>query len=218
MLKLIVGNKKYSSWSMRPWVALKSTFIPFEEEVIGLDLPDTADKISRVNAAGRVPVLLDGDLTIWDSLAICEYLNEKLPAAQLWPADPKTRAVARSVCAEMHSGFSALRNDLPMRIYPPSHPVPSCVPSAAAQKDIARITALFAELRQRFGNGGAYLFGRFSIADAFYSPVVVGRFRAYGVPLFGIAKEYADTLADHPAVRAWVADAHKETLRAPQHE
>jgi glutathione S-transferase len=203
---------------MRPWVALKSTGVPFEEQVIGLDLPDSAEKIRRVSSAGRVPVLLDGALTIWDSLAICEYLSETLPAAGLWPKDPSARAVARSACAEMHSSFSALRNDLPMRIYPPSQRVPSCTPGEAAQKDIARITALFEELRGRFGQEGPYLFGRFSIADAFYAPVAVGRFRSYGVPVSGVAKDYCEALVEHPAVAAWVSDAHHETLRAPLHE
>lgn len=212
MLKLYVGNKRYSSWSMRPWVALKSTGEPFAEEVIGLDRPDSSARIRRVNPAGRVPVLLDGDLTIWDSLAICEYLAERLPSAGLWPADAQARAVARSACAEMHSGFLALRNELPMRIYPPSQPVPDCTPSEAAEADIARITALFVELRQRFGSGGPYLFGRFSIADAFYAPVVVGRLAAYGVPLSGVVAEYSAALHAHPAVQAWVDDAHREAL------
>lgn len=218
MLKLVVGNKRYSSWSMRPWVALKATGEPFTEEVIGLDLPDSSARIRRVNPAGRVPVLIDGDLTIWDSLAICEYLAERLPAAALWPLDRQARAVARSACAEMHSGFLALRNELPMRIYPPTQPVPACTPGEGAQADIARISALFAEVRRRFGQAGPYLFGRFSIADAFFAPVVVGRFLAYGVSLSGPAAEYAAAIAEHPAVKAWVSDAHNETLRAPDHE
>jgi glutathione S-transferase len=218
MLKLIVGNKRYSSWSMRPWVALKSTGVPFEEQVIGLDLPETAANIAKVNPAGRVPVLQDGDLTVWDTLAICEYLNEKLPEAQLWPLDARARAVARSACAEMHSGFQALRNDLAMRIYPPQLPVPKCVPGPDAQKDIARITALWTDLRAKFGKGGPYLFGKFSIADAYYAPVAVGRFLSYSVPTAGVVKDYVDAVAAHPAVRAWVADAHAETLRAPKHE
>lgn len=218
MLKLIVGNKRYSSWSMRPWVALKATGEPFIEEVIALDLPDSSERIRRVNPAGRVPVLIDGDLRVWDSLAICEYLAERLPNAGLWPADPSARAVARSVCAEMHSSFLPLRNELPMRIYPPSQPVPACTPGEQAKSDIARITSLFADLRGRYQDLGPYLFGRFSIADAFFAPVVIGRFAAYGIPLAGAAAEYAATLAEHPAVRAWVHDAHNETLRAPRHE
>ncbi len=218
MLKLIVGNKRYSSWSMRPWVALKASGEPFIEEVIGLDLPDSSERIRRVNPAGRVPVLIDGELMVWDSLAICEYLAERLPAAGLWPADPQARAVARSACAEMHSSFMALRNELPMRIYPPSQPVPACTPGEGARADIARISTLFAELRQRHAADGPYLFGRFSIADAFFAPVVVGRFLAYGVSLSGAAADYSQVLAAHPAVRAWVQDAHHETLRAPNHE
>ncbi len=222
MLKLIIGNKRYSSWSMRPWVALTSTGVAFEEELIPLDQPGTAAELARRSPAGRVPVLLDGSLIIWDSLAICEYLHEKLPNAQLWPTDQAARASARSVCAEMHSGFQALRNDLSCRIYPPSVPVPKAVPGEAAQKDIARITSLFAELRHKFGahspSPGPYLFGRFGIADAFFAPVAIGRFRTYQVPLTGAAQEYVDALAEHPAVRAWVDGAHRETLRAPLHE
>ncbi len=218
MLKLIIGNKRYSSWSMRPWVALTSTGVAFEEELIPLDQPDTAAELARRSPAGRVPVLMDGPLCIWDSLSICEYLHEKLPEAELWPRDMAARAIARSVCAEMHSGFQALRNDLSCRIYPPSVPVPKAVPGEAAQKDIARITTLFAELRHKFGQSGPYLFGRFGIADAFYAPVAIGRFLTYDVPLAGAAKEYVAALAEHPAVRSWVDGAHRETLRAPLHE
>lgn len=218
MLKLIIGNKRYSSWSMRPWVALKSTGAAFEEELIPLDQPSTAAELFRRSAAGRVPILVDGPLVIWDSLAICEYLAEKLPDAALWPTEPAARAVARSACAEMHSSFAALRNDLSCRIYPPSMPVPKAIPSEAAHKDIQRIVALFIELRQRFGQSGPYLFGRFSIADAFYAPVAIGRFLTYNVPLPEVAKEYVAALAAHPAVQAWVSDAHRENLRAPLHE
>lgn len=218
MLKLIIGNKRYSSWSMRPWLALKSTGAAFEEELIPLDQPSTASELYRRSAAGRVPVLVDGPLVIWDSLAICEYLAEKLPDANLWPTEAAARAVARSACAEMHSSFTALRNDLSCRIYPPSLPVRKVVTSEAAHRDIQRIVALFIELRQRFGQSGPYLFGRFSIADAFYAPVAVGRFLTYNVPLPEVAKEYVAALATHPAVQAWVSDAHRETLRAPLHE
>jgi glutathione S-transferase len=214
MLKLIIGNKKYSSWSMRPWLVLKHTGAPFEEEVIGLDLPETAAAIAKVNAAGRVPVLFDDGLKVWDSLAICEYLAEKFPAAQLWPAGVEARAQARSACAEMHSGFQAMRSDLSMRLT--LKPTPVLRPEVAA--DIARITALWVELRGRHGQSGPFLFGRFGIADAFFAPVAVGRFLPYGVALTGVAKEYVDALAAHPAVRAWVDGAQQETLRAKRYE
>lgn len=203
---------------MRPWVVLRATGAPFVERVIPLDQPSTADEISQVNPAGKVPVLQDGALTIWDSLAICEYLHEQFPEAGLWPAEAAARAVARSACAEMHAGFQALRGELPMRIYPPSREVPRVTPSEAAARDIARILALWEELRARFGAGGPFLFGRFSIADAFFAPVAVGRFLAYRVPLSPVAAAYVEALAAHPAVAAWVADAHAETLRAPRYE
>ena len=216
MLKLIIGNKKYSSWSMRPLVALKHVGVPFEEQVIGLDRSDTADQIAKVNPAGRVPVLVDGELTVWDSLAICEYLAEKFPQARLWPEDARARAQARSACAEMHSSFQSLRNDMLMRILPA--PLPPAKISAATQADIDRITALWTELRGKYGKSGPYLFGHFTNADAFYAPVAIGRFRTYSVPLSGVAKEYAAALAEAPAVKSWLDEAAKETLRVPRYE
>jgi len=216
MLKLIVGNKKYSSWSMRPWVALKHAGAPFEEQVIGLDLPDTATNIARVNPAGRVPALYDDGLLVWDSLAICEYLAEKLPAAQLWPADVRARAQARSACAEMHSSFQALRTDFPMKLVTEKLSTPAIRPEVAA--DIARITALWTELRQRYGQGGPFLFGRFGIADAYFAPVAVGRFLAYGLRLEGAVKDYVDAVAAQPAVKAWVDAARQETIRVRRYE
>lgn len=218
MLEIVIGNKRYSSWSMRPWVVLQATGVPFVERVIPLDQPDTATRIAAVSEAGRVPVLIDGALTVWDSLAICEYLAEKFPDAALWPTDPAARAIARSACAEMHSGFQALRSELSCRIYPPSMPNPHREPGDASRADIARIVALWSELRRRFGQGGPFLFGRFSIADAFFSPVAIGRFRAYGVTLPPEAEAYVSALEGHPAVAAWIAGAHAETLRAPLHE
>ena len=215
MIKIIVGNKKYSSWSMRPWIALKHTGAPFEEEVIGLDLPDTDKNIRRYSAAGRVPILIDDGLTVWDTISICEYLAEKFPAARLWPEDPKARAVARSVCAEMHSGFQSLRGDLPMKLIEPLE-TPAIRDETNA--DIKRITSLWTELRGKYGQGGSYLFGHFTIADAFYAPVAIGRFRTYSVPLEGVAKEYVATLSKDQAVKAWLEGARQETLRAKRYE
>jgi glutathione S-transferase len=214
MLKIVLGNKNYSSWSMRPWIALRHTGAPFEETVVPLDLPDTAANIKRWSPSGRVPALIDGELTVWDSIAICEYLNEKFPAARLWPADPAARAVARSVSAEMHSGFQALREHCLMRIR-------SSFPAAPLRDDVARdvvrVKEIWTDCRRRFGKEGPYLFGAFSIADAMYAPVVT-RFRTYALPIEGAAREYADALWDDPAVREWVQAARDEKLVAPLHE
>src|SRR3954447_26307256 len=177
MLKIVLGNKKYSSWSLRPWLALKLAGAPFEEQVVALDMPDTAANIRKYSPSGRVPALIDGSLTIWDSLAICEYLNEKFPQAQLWPADAAQRARARSISAEMHSGFTNLRNDCSMKIVK-QYPYKPLRPDT--QKDVDRIVAIWEECLRR--NGGRFLFGNEPcIADAFYAPVV-SRFRTYSVP------------------------------------
>lgn len=213
-LKIVLGNKKYSSWSLRPWLALKHTGAPFDEIVIGLDLPTTAAEIARHSPSGRVPVLLHAGLTIWDSLAICEYLNEQFPRAQLWPADAGARALARSACAEMHSGFAALRNALPMRFV---ERFPAAPLAAEVRADIERICAIWTECRRRHGASGPYLFGAFSIADAMYGPVV-SRFKTYAVPLQGAAAAYADALWSHPAMQEWGAAAEKEDLRAARYE
>ena len=206
MLKIILGNKNYSSWSLRPWLALKHCGIPFEEQVIFLDKPTTQAEIAKVSPSGRVPALVHDDLTIWDSLAICEYLNEQFPGAKLWPADVRARAHARSVSAEMHSGFTALRNTMPMKIREslPMAKVPDDV-----QKDIVRITSLWTDCRERFGARGAFLFSAFSIADAMFAPVVT-RFRTYGVKLSGAAGSYAESLWSMPAMQEWVAAAKAE--------
>jgi glutathione S-transferase len=215
MLKLYVGNKKYSSWSMRPWLALKSTGVPFDQEVIALDMPDTAEQIARFNPAGRVPCLIDGELVVWDSLAICEYLAEKFPDKRLWPQEAAARATARSACAEMHSGFQALRNDLPMKIREPLAERPL---RDEVKAEVARIVGLWADCRRRFGKGGPFLFGEFGIADAYYAPVSVGRFRTYSVPIDRATKDYIDAVYAHPAVQAWVADAGREQIRARRYE
>lgn len=214
MLELVVGSKRSSSWSMRAWLALKHTQAPFTERLIQLDQSDTRERISQVNPAGRVPALLDDGLLVWDSLAICEYLAEKFPRAGLWPAAADARSQARSACAEMHSSFQGLRRVLPMRLVTTPLSSPTLTPEASA--DIRRITALWTHLRERWGQGGPYLFGHFTNADAFFAPVAVGRFRAYGLELTGAAQDYVRTLAAHPAVRAWVADAHREDGSDPR--
>lgn len=211
-LKLVIGNKNYSSWSMRPWVALTASGIAFEEIRIGLDRPDTAARIASFSAAGRVPVLIDGNVTVWDSLAICEYAAEHY-APQLWPQDPAARAVARSVCAEMHSGFPDLRNQMGMNIHAS---LPGHGRTPAVQADIGRICEIWETCLSDFGHR-QFLFGDFSVADAFYAPVVM-RFRTYAVSLAPALQAYADRVAAHPAVARWIAGALAETDVIPKYE
>jgi glutathione S-transferase len=213
VLKIVIGDKNYSSWSMRAWLALALTGAPYEETLVPLDRPDTARRIAEFSPAGRVPVLHDGDLVVWDSLAICEYLAEKFPAARLWPAAPGARAVARSASAEMHSGFQALRSAMPMNLRL-RRPVAS--PPPDVQADLARIRALWRGLLAA-PRDGEYLFGAFGIADAMFAPVV-GRCRTYGVALDGPEAAYADAVWRHPAVARWVAAAHEEGHSIPKYD
>lgn len=211
MLTLVIGNKNYSSWSLRPWLVLRQAGIPFEEVRVPLYTPESLVELGRWSPSGLVPLLRDGELKVWDSLAICEYLHERFPEHRLWPADAAARAVARSVSAEMHSGFGALRQAMSMNInrhYPDQGRTPECF------KDVERILALWTDCRARFGAGGDFLFGGFSIADAMYAPVAL-RFRTYAVPLEGAARAYADALLALPALREWVAAAEAEVERIP---
>ncbi|MDP3670668.1 MAG: glutathione S-transferase family protein [Telluria sp.] len=212
-LTLIIGNKNYSSWSMRPWVALSAFGIPFQEVRVLLDQPDTASRIAEYTAAGRVPVLIAGEMTIWDSLAICEYLAEQFPEKHMWPQDVAARAMARSVSAEMHSGFQGLRGAMSMNIRA-SRPGRGRTPEA--QGDIGRISEIWEECLSRFGHH-QFLFGDFSIADAFFAPVVM-RFRTYGVSLAPALQAYCDRMQAHPAVAHWVKEALAETERAAAHD
>ena len=212
-LTLVIGNKNISSWSMRPWVAAVAFNIPFTEVRLLLDQPDTAAKIASYSHAGRVPVLLAGEMTIWDSLAICEYLAEQFPDKHLWPQDVAARALARSITAEMHSGFASLRNDMSMNI---QARLPGRGRTAGAQADIGRICEIWEECLSRFGHRG-FLFGEFSIADAFYAPVVM-RFKTYGVALAPALQAYCDRMLAHPAVARWVAEAMRETDLTPLHD
>ena len=213
-LVLTIGNKNYSSWSMRPWVAMRHAGIPFTEVVVPLDQPGTAAAILARSPSGRVPALLRGALTIWDSLAILEHLAESFPKARLWPAAGDARAVARSVSAEMHSGFAALREQLPLNV---RASCPDVLPSARAAADIARIVGVWNDCRARFGTDGPFLFGEFSIADAMYAPVV-SRFVTYAVPLDGAAREYADMMWALPAVVAWAEGARAEHFEIARYE
>jgi glutathione S-transferase len=212
MIQIVIGNKRYSSWSLRPWLVLKHFGLPFEETVIGLDLPDTDEKIRKLSPSGRVPAIVDSGLTIWDSLAICEYLAETHADRGLWPKDAGARARARSVSAEMHSGFQDLRNDCGMKVletFPPAKLRPQ------TQADVARINAIWSDCLAK--SGGPFLFGDFCIADAMYAPVVT-RFRTYGLPAEGAVKAYIDTMWNLPALQAWVEGARQETLRARRYE
>jgi glutathione S-transferase len=213
-LTLVIGNKNYSSWSLRPWLVLKQAGIPFAERYIPLYVGDWREQLLKYSPSGKVPVLRHGTTGIWDSLAICEYLAEHFPEKQLWPADPAVRAEARSVSAEMHSGFPALRQNMFMNIRR-RMPTRGRTPEVAA--DIARITAIWNGCRQRYGNDGPFLFGRFSIADAMYAPVAL-RFQTYAVPLDGAAGEYMRTLLALPALQEWVAAAHAEKDNIPHYE
>jgi|SRR5450830_3391 len=212
ILTLVIGNKNYSSWSMRPWVVMTAFDIAFREIRICLDQADTDANIAEYSAAGRVPVLLDDKTTIWDSLAICEYLAEQFPDRALWPQETAARAVARSVCAEMHSGFGGLRSAMSMDIRA-SYPGRGRTPEA--QGDIGRISEIWEDCLSQFGHH-EFLFGDFSIADAFYAPVVM-RFRTYQVSLAPALQAYCDRVAAHPAVARWIAGALAETEILPDH-
>ncbi len=205
-IQLVMASKNYSSWSLRAWLALEQTGAAYEEVLISTADPDWHAQIRRVSPSGKVPLLIDGPLRVGDSLAIVEYLNERFPQAGLWPADAAARAIARSVCAEMHSGFQALRANMPMDIQA-DEPGRGHVPEALA--DAARIQAIWDDCRQRFGRGGPFLFGPFSAADCFYAPVVF-RFRSYAVPLETSAKAYCEAMVAEPKIAKWVAAARRE--------
>src|SRR5437868_6360289 len=210
MLKLVIGNKNYSSWSLRPWLALRANDIPFEEVVIPLYTDNKADKdrILSFSAAGKVPALVDGDVTVWDSLSIIEYLAEKFPQAKLWPEDRAARAHARSISAEMHSGFMALRNECGMNLH---RPIRAVAMSDDANANVARIQAIWAECHARYGKNGPFLFGAFSGADAMFAPVV-HRFRTYAIPVAKDAQPYVDAMMSLPAFQEWTRDGLAETL------
>lgn len=207
-LTLVIGNKNYSSWSMRPWIALKGASIPFEEVIIPLYTGD-ADKqrILAYSKAGKVPVLVDGAITVWDSLAIIEYAAERFPDAKLWPADVAARAHARSVSAEMHSGFMPLRNECGMNIH---RPVGAKALSDDARANIARIQDIWTECRTRYSKDGPYLFGHFSGADAMFAPVI-HRFRTYAIEVSGAAADYMAAMEKLPAFAAWTEAALQES-------
>lgn len=207
MLKLVIGDRNYSSWSLRPWLVIKQTGLPFEEIPIRLRETGTRTEIFKHSPSGKVPCLIDGATVVWDSLAICEYLAEKAPA--LWPAESKARAEARSIAAEMHSGFVALRHGMPMEIHASK---PFDGRSADVEADIARIVAIWESCRARFVDAGPFLFGRFTIADAMFAPVV-WRFLTYAVELPPASRKWVETMCALPAMQEWHAGALAEKAR-----
>lgn len=204
MLKLVIGDRNYSSWSLRPWLILKQTELPFEEIRIHLSGVGAKAEILKYSPSGRVPCLVDGETVVWDSLAIGEYLAEISPS--LWPSERKMRAEARAVSAEMHSGFVAMRRDMPMNIHASN---PYDIRAAEVDTDIARIVAIWEGCRTRFAHLGPFLFGRFSIADAMFAPVV-WRFLTYAVHLPAQSRAWADTMYALPAMQEWRAGALAE--------
>jgi glutathione S-transferase len=215
---LIIGNKNYSSWSLRAWLLLRQFEIAFNEVKLTLDTPEFHARIGEYSAAGRVPVLLDGDLHVWDSLAIAEYANERFLDGRGWPQSRADRAHARAISAEMHSGFTALRRELPMncRKRVRADSIGAGVMSADAARDVARVQAIWREARSQHADAGAFLFGAFGIADAMYAPVVL-RFISYDVALGPPERAYVDAVAALPALQHWIADAATEAL-SPEHE
>lgn len=203
-LTLVIGNRNYSSWSLRPWMLLKHLGLAFDEVVLPLDTPEFGTQVAAWSPAHRVPVLADGDLRIWDSLAICEYVHELFPAAKLWPDDRAQRARARSISAEMHSSFAAMRNAMGMDLHG-HYPGKGHTPEALA--DVRRIQTIWHEQLAR--SGGPFLFGSFTIADAMFAPVTT-RFTTYGVDMDATIRAYVDAVQALPAFVAWKADGKHE--------
>jgi|SRR5689334_23179201 glutathione S-transferase len=206
-LHLVIGNKNYSSWSFRPWIAMKVAGIAFDETLISLDAPDFKARLAEFGGAGRVPVLIDGDVRIWESLAILEYLAEKFPGARLWPARTPARAYARAISSEMHAGFQALRRHLPMNV---ARPVRFRALDENTLKDVARIDTIWNECRSKYGAGGAFLFGSFGLADAMFAPVV-WRFHTYAVEVSAMARSYMSAVMALAAWNEWREAARRET-------
>jgi glutathione S-transferase len=217
MMRLIVGGKWSSSWTMRGWLACKLSDLPFETETLFLSRPDSPSKLAAISPTGRIPVLIDGEFAVTDTLAIAEYLWEKAPGSAIWPQDFHARAAARMSAAEMHAHFAELRAALPMNLvkrWPIANGVPSNVKllaRAGVAEQVARVQESWRQTRKRWGGGGPYLFGSaFGFADAMWAPMA-SRFRTYAVELAPDAQAYADATLDHPFVREWIAGAHAQT-------
>jgi glutathione S-transferase len=206
MLHLLIANKNYSSWSFRPWLAMKVAGIPFQETVISLDAPDFKARVTAVSGAGNVPVLVDDGVRVWESLAILEYLAEKFPVASLWPLDGTARAHARAICSEMHAGFQPLRRQYPMNMW---RPVRGRALEPDAEANVARIEAIWAECRSNFAAGGPFLYGGFGAADAMYAPVI-SRFHTYAVEVGAVARDYMAAVMALPAWQEWEEAARRE--------
>ena len=213
-LLLLIGNKNYSSWSLRPWIAMKVAGIAFAEQVISLDAADFKERVRKISGTGKVPALADGETKVWESLAILEYLAERFPDARLWPAEAGARAHARAVAAEMHAGFTPLRRHCPMNV---RRPVQRREPTPEAAENIGRIDTMWTDCRARFGQSGAFLFGAFGAADAMYAPVV-SRFHTYGVDVGPVARAYMAAVMGLPAWAEWCAAARQEPWVLPQDE
>jgi glutathione S-transferase len=213
-MRLIIGNKNYSSWSFRPWLAMKGAGIAFEETVISLEASDFKSRVTALSPAGRVPVLIDGAVLVWESLAILEYLADRFPAAGLWPTDAGARAHARAVSSEMHAGFVALRRHLPMNMW---RPVKPRLLDDSVRTDVTRIDAIWSECRAKYGADGPFLFGRFSAADAMYGPVV-SRFHTYAVEVSDTARAYMRAVMALPAYSEWRDAARRESWVLPHDE
>jgi glutathione S-transferase len=215
-VKLVIANKAYSSWSLRPWLLMRVLALPFDEVVIPLDAPGSRDAMLAYGPTGKVPVLVDGAQVVWDSLAIIEYLAERHPEQVVWPRDAAARALARSLAAEMHSGYLALRRALPMNMRRAERPVALEEPARSlVAADIGRIEAAWRDARTRFGADGPFLFGAFGAADAMFAPVV-NRFVAYGVAVGAEARDYMAAVTALPAWRDWEAGARAEGWALPR--
>jgi glutathione S-transferase len=205
-MTLLIGNRNYSSWSLRAWLLMRQTGIPFEERLLTLGSDEFRREVHRYSPAGRVPVLVDAGFAVWDTLAIAEYLAERFPHRGIWPDDAQDRARARSVCAEMHSGFSALRSQMPMNL---EARLPGRGWNVQVQADVDRIVELWSALRERHAANGPFLFGRFGAADAFFAPVVA-RLETYAVPTPPVCDAYRQAVLALPAMREWTASALAE--------
>jgi len=206
-VKLVIGNKNYSSWSLRAWLLLKEAGFDFEEHRIALDTDTSGKEIARFSPAGRVPVLVLDDTAVWDTLAIAETVADRWPDTEIWPADATARAHARAVSAEMHAGFGALREAMPMNCRAMGRKVAL---TDAVTRDIDRVFAIWSDCQQRYGHLGDWLFGRFSVADAMYAPVVL-RFRTYGINLPESASVYPRRLLESAAIQDWLVESESET-------
>ncbi|MEA2975618.1 MAG: glutathione S-transferase [Alphaproteobacteria bacterium] len=213
-LKLVIGNKNYSSWSLRPWIAMKVADIPFQEQVIPLYEADSPRQIRELSPAGKVPILIDDDIRVWESLAIIEYLADKFPDAKLWPSDAQARAHARVLAAEMHAGFSNLRRHCPMNVRRPVKPR-ELTPEVL--QDVKRIEEMWNDSRARFGKNGPFLCGAFGAVDAMYAPIV-SRFHTYKIEGGATARTYMDAVMALPAWTDWAAAARSEAWVLPHCE